>query len=55
MAEVITYSLSRTRFIWLIVTYSFQTGFAKIGHTAVSKPQWIGFSSKKTGCDKLES
>ena len=28
-----------------------KTGFAKIGHTAVSKPQWVGFSSKKTGCD----
>ena len=32
-----------------------KTGFAKIGHTAVSKPQWFGFSSKKTGCDKFES
>ena len=28
--------------------------FAKIGHTAVSKPQWIGFSSKRTGFDKFE-
>ena len=32
-----------------------KTGFAKIGHTAVSKPQWVGFSSKKTDCDKFES
>ena len=32
-----------------------KTGFAKIGHIAVSKPQWVGFSSKKTGCDKFES
>ena len=32
-----------------------KTGFTKIGHTAVSKPQWIEFSSKKTGCDKFES
>ena len=32
-----------------------KTGFAKIGHTAVSKPQWVGFSNKKTGCDKFES
>ena len=32
-----------------------KTGFTKIGHTAVSKPQWIGFSNKKTGCDKFES
>ena len=32
-----------------------KTGFAKIGHTAVSKPQWVGFSSKKTGCEKFES
>ena len=30
-------------------------GFAKIGQTAVSKPQWVGFSSKKAGCDKFES
>ena len=27
-----------------------KTGFAKIGHTAISKPQWVGFSSKKTCC-----
>ena len=32
-----------------------ETGFAKIGHTAVSHPQSVGFSSKKTDCDKLES
>ena len=32
-----------------------KTGFAKIGHTAVSKPQWVGFSRKKTDCDKFES
>ena len=32
-----------------------KTGFAKIGHTAVSKPQWVGFSSTKTDCDKSES
>ena len=32
-----------------------KTGFAKIWYTAVSKPQWVGFSSKKTGCDKFES
>ena len=32
-----------------------KTGFAKIGHTAVSKPQWVGFSSKKTGSDIFES
>ena len=32
-----------------------KTDFTKIGHTAVSKPQWVGFSSKKTGCDKFES
>ena len=32
-----------------------KTGFAKVGHTAVSKPQWVGFSSKKTGCDKFET
>ena len=32
-----------------------KTGFAKIGHTTVSKPQWVGFSSKKTRCDKFES
>ena len=30
-------------------------GFRKIGHTAVSKPQWVGFSSAKTDCDKFES
>ena len=30
-------------------------GFAKIRQTAVSKPQWVGFSSKKAGCDKFES
>ena len=24
-----------------------KTGFAKIGHTAVSKPQWVGFSSEQ--------
>ena len=24
-----------------------KTGFAKIGHTVVSKPHWVGFSSKK--------
>ena len=32
-----------------------KTGFAKIGHTVVSKPQWVGFSSKKTGSEKFES
>ena len=32
-----------------------KTVFVKIGHTAVSKPQWVGFLSKKTGCDKFES
>ena len=32
-----------------------KTSFAKIGHTTLSKPQWVGFSSKKTDCDKLES
>ena len=32
-----------------------KTGFTKFGHTAVSKPQWVWFSSKKTGCDKFES
>ena len=32
-----------------------KTDFTKIGHTAVSKPQWVGLSSKKTGCDKSES
>ena len=32
-----------------------ETGFAQFGHTTVSKPQWAGFSSKKTGCDKFES
>ena len=32
-----------------------ETGFTKIGHTAVSKPQWVGFSSKNTGCGKFES
>ena len=32
-----------------------KTGFAKIGHTAVSKPQWVGFSSKEVGCVKFES
>ena len=32
-----------------------KTGFAIIGHTAVSKPHWVGLSSKKTGCDKFES
>ena len=32
-----------------------KTDFTKIGHTAVSKPQWVGLSSKKTGCDKFES
>ena len=31
-----------------------KTGFAKFGHTAVSKPQWVRLSSKKTGCDKLK-
>ena len=29
--------------------------FTKIGHIAVSKPYWVGFSSKKIGCDKFES
>ena len=33
----------------------FKTGFAKLWHAAVSKPQWVGFLSKKTGCDKFES
>ena len=33
----------------------FKTDFAKIGYTAFSKPQWVGFSSKKTGWDKFES
>ena len=28
-----------------------KTSFAKIGHTTLSKPQWVGFSSKKTDCD----
>ena len=32
-----------------------KTGFAKIGHTAASRPQWVGFSSKKTGSDIFES
>ena len=32
-----------------------KTGFAKIGHTAVSKPQCVKFLTKKTGCDKFES
>ena len=32
-----------------------KTGFAKIGHTSVSKSQWVGFSSTKTDCDKFES
>ena len=32
-----------------------KTGFAKIGHTAVSKPHGLGFQVKKTGCDKFES
>ena len=32
-----------------------KAGFTEIGHTAVSKPQWVGFSNKKTGCDKFES
>ena len=32
-----------------------KTDFSKIGHTTVSKPQWVGFSSKKTGCDKFEN
>ena len=32
-----------------------KTSFAKIGHTAVSKPQWVGFSNKKADCDKFES
>ena len=31
------------------------TGFTKIGHTAVYKSQWIGFSSIKIGCDEFES
>ena len=30
-------------------------GFAKIRHTGVSKPQWVGFSSTKTDYDKFES
>ena len=32
-----------------------KTGFAKIGQTAISKPQWVGFSSTKTDYDKFES
>ena len=32
-----------------------KTGFSKIGHTAISKPQWVGFSSTKTDYDKFES
>ena len=32
-----------------------KTGFEKIGHDALSKPQWVGFSSEKTDCDKIES
>ena len=32
-----------------------KTGFSKIEHTAVSKPQWVGFSSTKSDCDKFES
>ena len=32
-----------------------EAGFAKTGHTAVSKPQWFGFSNTKTDYDKLES
>ena len=33
----------------------YKTGFAKLWHAAVSKPQSVGFLSKKTGCDKFES
>ena len=33
----------------------YKTGLAKLWHTAVSKPQWVGFLSKKTGCDEFES
>ena len=28
--------------------------FTKTGHTAISKFQWVGFSTKKAGCDKSE-
>ena len=37
------------------ITKISKTGFAKIGHTAVSHPQSVGFSSKKTDCEKFES
>ena len=33
MPEVVMYSLSRTRFIWLIVTYSFHYRLMKIKRT----------------------
>ena len=33
----------------------FKTSFTKIWHTAVSNPQWVGFSSTKTDCNKFES
>ena len=32
----------------------FKTVFTKIGHTAVSKPQLVGFSSTKTDYNKSE-
>ena len=31
-----------------------KTGFAKIGHDAVSEPQWVAFSSKKLIVTKLK-
>ena len=32
-----------------------KTSLTKIGHFAVSKSQWVGFSSTETDCDKFES
>ena len=32
-----------------------KTGLAKIGAIAVSKTQWVKFSSTKTDCEKFES
>ena len=31
-----------------------KTALTRTGHTIVSKPQWVGFSRKKTGCDNLK-
>ena len=32
-----------------------KTGFAKTGHTAVSKSHWVGFSITKADYDKFKS